>query len=100
MLGNAPTRMVLCAQAESAVPQASTRPIRSRLLTLLASNHHGQDAGLFLFFLLGGPLALGGTRPRARDQVRQSRVFQNVGSSVAHIEKDLVKRAVRQIAVD
>src|SRR2546423_15218210 len=103
MLGNAPTRIVVCAQIEGAVPMVpiaivSTSAIRMRLLTLLASNYHGQDAGVSFF--LCAALAFAGTRRRTGDQVGQSCVFQNPRSGVTHIKKNLIERAVRQIAVD
>src|ERR1022692_573089 len=99
MLGNAPTRMVVCAELDSAAPPTRTRLKKNRLFNLLAPDHHGQDTAL-LFLLVGGPLAFCGTRGSAGNQVRQRSVFENLGSRVAHIEKHLIKRAVGQIAVD
>src|ERR1700691_751595 len=60
MLGNAPTRMVLTvpwAHPETAVASQSNNPVNNpanqRLLTLAASDHHGEDAGgVFLLSLL------------------------------------------------
>src|SRR5271156_1488154 len=60
MLGNAPTRIVFvppCAPAEIAVASASMSIVmQQRLFTLLASDHHGENAGVFLLILptLGG----------------------------------------------
>src|SRR5579859_7902020 len=65
MLGNAPTRIVVCAQLDEATvvsALASASQMRLRLLTLLASDHHGQHAGVI--FLLSVSLAFSGTRRR------------------------------------
>src|SRR5271163_1146494 len=75
--------------------------MRTGLLTLLASNHHGQDAALFFLLLSGGTLAaLGGMGSVAGNQVGEGGVFQNASDRVAHIEEDLIERAVRQVAAD
>src|ERR1700726_3752837 len=100
MLGNAPTRIVVCAGLDAATPSAIRSTMRKRLLTLLAPDNHGQNAAFLFFFLLGSTLAFGGTRGCAGDEIRKSGVFQNLCSRVAHVEKHLIERAVRQIAVD
>src|SRR5580692_6403127 len=80
MLGKAPTRMVVCAQLESTVPEARTRVKRNRLFTLLTPDDHGKDAALFFFFLPGGPLAFGGARRGAGNEICERGVFENLGS--------------------
>src|SRR5277367_4893103 len=85
MLGNAPTRMVVCAQPETAL-QARRIPNTRRLLTLVTPGNHGEDAGFFFFL---GSFASGSGR---RDQVGERGVFQNSSRGVAHIKKQLVER--------
>src|SRR5208282_4040304 len=85
MLGNAPTRMTVCAHVEIAAVNAKTIPMTSCLDTLLSPHDHGQDAGFFL--LLGRTLALRGARARISDEVSQGSIFQNVGGCVANVEK-------------
>src|SRR5271157_2670186 len=100
MLGNAPTRIAVCAQLDAATGSASRSAIRMRLLTLLSPDNHGQNPAFLFFFLLGSTLAFGGTRGCAGDQIRQGGVFENFCCRVAYVEKHLIERAVRQIAVD
>src|SRR5271167_2088461 len=70
---------------------------RDRLLTLLASNHHGEDAGRIFLLALA---ALAGARATVDDQIRESRVVEDTRCRVSDVEKHLVQGAVRQIAVD
>src|SRR5258706_11282417 len=96
MLGNAPTRIVVCAEVDVATNvRNKTSAIRRRLLTL-SSDDHGQNTGILL---LCRPLAFGGTRRCAGDQVSQRGALQNFCGRVAHIEKDLIERAAWQVAV-
>src|SRR5216683_6827379 len=98
MLGNAPTRMAVCAKLETAEQAARSNPARRRLFTFVASDDHGQHTSFF--FLLGRTPAFGGTRGCTGDQVRERSVIQNVRHRIAHVEEDLIERAVREIAVD
>src|ERR1017187_1395652 len=103
MLGKAPTRMVLavpCAHPETAVARQSNNPTKERLLTLVASDDHGEDAGrifLLIFLALG---VLAGSQAVMSDQIRESRVVEDAGGRVTDIEKHLIKGAVGKIAID
>src|ERR1017187_8430946 len=102
MLGKAPTRMVLavpCAHPETAVGSRSNNPIKERLLTLVTSDDHGEDAGriFLLIFLALGVLA---GSPVMSDQIRESCVVEDAGGRVTDIEKHLIERAVGKVAVD
>src|SRR5271170_1321897 len=102
MLGNAPTRMVLAlpwAQPEAAVARPSARPIQILLFTLGAPDHHGEDAG-GCFFLVLLALAGLGIVLVVDNQVGQSSVVENACRRITHVEEDLIKRAVRKIAID
>src|SRR5580704_2587090 len=86
ILGKAPTRMVVGACAHPATGVASHRPtmIQIRLLTLGASDHHGENAGGFLRKLL--TLAgLTGSVLGVDDQVGQRRVIEDASRGVADI---------------
>src|ERR1700722_2110149 len=67
------------------------------LFTFLSSDHHRQETSLLLLFrrALAFRRAWG-----TGDQIRERSVVEDVGCGVAHIEKDLVERAVREVAVD
>src|ERR1700722_3190783 len=102
MLGNAPTRMVFappCPQAETEAARANIA-IKNRLLMLLASDRDGHDATGFFLLPLAPLAVLGYLRPLVDDQIRESRVVEDAGCSVAHIEKNLVQGAMRQVAVN
>src|ERR1700733_6004393 len=101
MLGKAPTRMVVWAKAENAVPRVRTNPIRT-LFTLLTPDDHGQNTSLvfFLFFLPGRALAFSGAGGCAGDQVGQCSVFENLGGRVADVEKNLIESAMGEVAVN
>jgi len=76
------------------------------LLTSLPPNYHGQDAPLLFVFVLdfvffsGLAFAFGGARTRFGDEIGQSRIFQNIRSGIANVQKDLIQSAMRQVAVD
>jgi hypothetical protein len=65
----------------------------------MPSDHHGEDAGGFFFRIFQSPAAFAG-RHVAGNEIGKCCVFENAGSRIANIEKDLVERAMRQIAVD
>src|SRR5208337_3183096 len=98
ILGNAPTRMAVCVHPGSAATNPTISPKRSLLLTLLSPDDHGEERRLFCLFFLGRLLALGDARMRLGDEVSQSSIFQDVRGCVAHVQEQLVKRPVRQIA--
>src|ERR1700683_1795188 len=103
MLGKAPTRIVVTfpwAQALATVARHSAKPIRLRLLTLLASNDHGEDAGGFFPAILRALGSLVSAWVAVGNQVGQGCVIENAGGRVSDVEKDLVENAVRKIAVD
>src|ERR1700730_3991819 len=108
MLGNAPTRVVVCAQLESDDPRIKIRsgPLRKRLFTSLPPTPHGQHASLLFVFVSvlvfpSGPApAFCGPWTTVRDEVSQSRIFQNIRRGIANVQKDLIQSAMRQIAVD
>src|SRR5258708_3225811 len=68
----------------------------------LASNDHGEDAGRFLFLLLVPVLfpSFGSPWSRIDDQIGQSCVVEDMGCGVANVQKDLIKRPVRQIPIN
>src|SRR5450631_3975613 len=105
MLGKAPTRMVLvvpCAHPQTAVASQSNNPTKERLLTLVTSDDHGEDAGRIFLLILLIFLALGvlAGSPVMSDQIRESRVVEDAGGRVTDIEKHLIERAVGKVAVD
>src|ERR1700722_14241537 len=97
ILGKAPTRIVLalpCPEAAAAVARNNVAMIR-RLITLLAPNYHGQNAAGVLFLVLEALAGLVGSWSVIGDQVGQRSVIENAGSGVAHVQKNLIQRAVR-----
>src|SRR5215469_14170234 len=100
IFGKAPTRTTVwppCPQATEATTIDADSASRKRLVTLLASNHHGEDAGGISF--LG--LHFGSFRwPYVviRQQIGQRSVLKDPGGRIAHIEKDLIKSSLRQVA--
>src|ERR1700687_4300331 len=56
MLGQAPTRMVVCALPETMATSAIKSPQANRLLTGLSPDDHGENAALIFRFLLGSTL--------------------------------------------
>ncbi len=102
ILGNAPTRMVLaspCAQAAVKEMEKSRIPRIDCLLTLVSSDHHGEDAG-GIFFRIFQFLATFAGRHVAGNEIGKCCVFENARRRIANVEKNLVERAMRQIAVD
>src|SRR5579871_720457 len=106
MLGNAPTRMVLgapCAKAAIAEKSVQTNPmiflVTVFLVSLGASDHHGQNAGGILR-LLSAQTALGGSRVLVDNKIRESGVVENVGGRVTDVQKYLVESSVREITVN
>src|ERR1700722_4544541 len=97
MLGKAPTRMVVCARPGSTAKNAKANITGRRLLTLVSSDNHGQHTG-FLFFL-SRPLPFS-SRSGLGNQIRERGVLQNVCGCIAYVEEQLVKRSMRQVAVN
>src|SRR5579871_5376208 len=102
MFGNAPTRIMFalpCANPEIVTARKSKVPRIERLVTLFASNHHGEDVGgIFLLSLVS--LAAFARGSLAGDQIGERRVIENASGCVAHIEKYLVERPMGKIAMN
>ena len=60
----------------------------------------GRTLAGFLVLVLGALATLAGTRTWFCNQISQRCIVQNSCRSIAHIEKNLIQRAVRQIAVN
>src|SRR5579872_5771249 len=86
-LGNAPTRITVCADAAQTVRELNSSPVKNRRITSPPPDHHGQNAGFFFF--LPGPLAPAAWAALPY-QIRQSRIFQNVRRRIANIQKQLI----------
>src|SRR6266478_559295 len=107
ILGNAPTRMTLCAPANTpSKKNTSAETKKFRLIMALASSQHRQHSGLGLFLPVGLPvngllngLRTGPGRPAA-DQVGQRRILQNRGGRIPYLQKHLVQGAMVRIAID
>src|SRR5580700_1890205 len=103
MLGNAPTRIVLAAPwAHPETTNANQRenPTSILLFTLVASDDHGQNAGLIFLLALRTLTVLAGLRAVVGDQVGQSGVVEDARGRIANVEKHLVESAVGKIAID
>src|SRR5215469_7049464 len=74
MLGNAPTRMVVCAPADPAKLSPKRSMKIERLFTRTASDYHGKHAGGFLLLVLSMFVGLGSSRVRFDDQICQGGV--------------------------
>src|ERR1039458_3318667 len=109
MLGNAPTRITLCALAK--VPRKINNPTQTKRLRLVMAHSPRrcrQHIGLGFLFLAGfrvGGLSVDGFRMRVfrgstADQVGQRRILQNLCSRIPHFQENFVQRAVVRIAID
>src|SRR5215471_19713218 len=127
MLGNAPTRITVCAETEPQNPTTMTNnhkaqvPIpplrlRSRLAPLglgktvrndnaelriiapcASMDHHRQDAGLSRFLLAP---AAGRLRTRTSRNVCQRSMLENLGGGITNLEKHAIKRPMLDITID
>src|SRR5215468_501115 len=97
MLGNAPTRITVWARTRGAskTAMASAIPLGMLMPALPSADHHRQYAG-FGFFLA----ALSRLCRRTVSDIGQRGAFQNFCCRIAHIQKYLVERAMRGVAVD
>src|SRR5215469_12702381 len=97
MLGNAPTRITVCARTRGANKTAMVSAISLGMLmpAFSSADHHRQHAR-FGFFL---PTLWRFCRPAIRD-IGERGAFQNFRCRIAHIKKYLVEGAVRRVAVD
>src|ERR1035438_9250340 len=87
ILGNAPTRMTVCAPART--PSKKNKPTQTKSLCLVMTRplrQHGQHVGLNSLLLAGLPVAglsfaglWARTRRLAADEVSQRRILQNLG---------------------
>src|SRR5689334_13310489 len=99
MLGKAPTRMTTSCPRAEPMKGSEKMKIRNVLRIFICApvaRHHGKDAAIVL--LARAPASL--HRARIVDDVGQACAFQDSGSSVSHLEKDLVERAMGRVPVD
>src|SRR5258706_2031042 len=100
MLGNAQTRLTLCAEAVTRKNNKKIAAIKPRLVMPLFPtrvHHQRQHAGLSLF-LFAAPLLR--TARRLVHQIGQGSVVEDLDGRIAHVEKYLVEDAVISIVRD
>src|SRR5579862_8949197 len=104
MLGNAPTRILVCADATLTKKKRrnETEATESRLVMPFASGNHRQHSQFRLSSITPAiPVSGTGLVLRApTDQVGQCCIFENFGGCVAHFQKHFVERAMVGVAID